>query len=528
MPSIPQQISWFAAIICLLFFYLAYIPSLDAIPLRYDDDEARRALVTAEMMLSGDYLTPTINGEIYLNKPPLYNWILAGWFQVFGDFSMLAFRIQVILAIALTGLLIYRFTSRHTTPAIGFFTAFAFATNGRILIFDSFTGLIDTSFTLTVYLVFMLTFHFGEKKKYWQLFLFTYLLTAAGFLMKGMPALVFQALTLLTYFTWQKRFRVLLGLHHITGILLLFAILFLYYRPFLMANSLGVTDVFGNLLNESSKRTPGHFGIWRNIRHLFTFPPEMIYHYAPWTLFAVTLFTPGFRKKLKENRFIFYSVLLFLVNFPVYWLSPEVYPRYLFMFLPLMFSVFFYLYFTHLGPGSWQHRFIYGFTLLLCGLLLVAVLVAPFTGYVRPSQIGYIIFLSLLFAYLLWLTWRYRDLYLYSLLLAVLVFRVGFGWFVMPERAKKHIVYRERAEKIAEITGGKPLHILYRADIGNFDGMSFHIATLRGEVLGYKRGVDSASFYIADREQLQGKPHTVFLKFPNFYAPDSLSLVKFH
>jgi hypothetical protein len=47
-------------------------------------------------------------------------------------------------------------------------------------------------------------------------------------------------------------------------------------------------------------------------------------------------------------------------------------------------------------------------------------------------------------------------------------------------------------------------------------------------VLGYKHGVDSASFYIADREQLQGKRHVVFLKFPNFYAPDSLSLVKFH
>ncbi|MEL7375863.1 MAG: glycosyl transferase, partial [Bacteroidota bacterium] len=40
------------------------------------DDEAIRALVAQEMIWSGDYLVPTMHGDPYLNKPPLWNWIL--------------------------------------------------------------------------------------------------------------------------------------------------------------------------------------------------------------------------------------------------------------------------------------------------------------------------------------------------------------------------------------------------------------------------------------------------------------------
>jgi 4-amino-4-deoxy-L-arabinose transferase-like glycosyltransferase len=521
------KLTWFTALLCITFFFLAYLPSLNTIPLRYDDDEGRRALVTAEMMISGDYVTPTINGEIYLNKPPLYNWIVSGWFRIFGDYSMLAFRIQVFLAITVMGYLVYRCTKKYTTPAIAFFTAFAYATNGRILIFDSFTGLIDTTFALTVYAMFMLTFYFGEKKKYWQLFLYTYLLTALGFLMKGMPALVFQALTLLAYFTWQKKFRILLGIRHIAGILLLVLICGVYYFVYFGRNELSPMELFSNLLNESSKRTPGHFGLLRTIKHLFTFPPEILYHYAPWTIFFIALFRRGVGAKIRENKFIFYSALVFLVNFPIYWLSPEVYPRYLFMFLPLMFSILFYIYFEHLQPSSWQHKIVYNFTVALCALLLLGVLVVPFSGLVEISSLKYVILLAILFGYLLWLVLKHKDLYLFVLLLTILVFRVGFGWLVMPERAKKHIVYRERAENIARISRNKPLYILKGSDIGNFDGMSFHIATLRGEVLKYRETIDTASFYIADGAQLKGKNYVRYLSFPNFYAPDSLRLVRF-
>ena len=38
------------------------------------NDEAIRGLVALEMQISGNYITPTLNGAFYYNKPPLYNW----------------------------------------------------------------------------------------------------------------------------------------------------------------------------------------------------------------------------------------------------------------------------------------------------------------------------------------------------------------------------------------------------------------------------------------------------------------------
>lgn len=47
-------------------------------------DEGRYAGVAWEMIRSGDWLTPTLNGLIYFHKPPLSYWITASAFSVFG------------------------------------------------------------------------------------------------------------------------------------------------------------------------------------------------------------------------------------------------------------------------------------------------------------------------------------------------------------------------------------------------------------------------------------------------------------
>ena len=47
-------------------------------------DEGIRSLVAFEMLESGDFIQPTLNGENYYKKPPLYNWILAAVFTLAG------------------------------------------------------------------------------------------------------------------------------------------------------------------------------------------------------------------------------------------------------------------------------------------------------------------------------------------------------------------------------------------------------------------------------------------------------------
>ena len=103
---------------CLVLFLISYLSHLGVLPLDIRTDEARRALVSLEMMLSGDYITPTLNGELYLNKPPLYNWIMVAAMKLGGNYDPFWYRLPVIVAIGIFGLLIYRYVSRYSTKMI--------------------------------------------------------------------------------------------------------------------------------------------------------------------------------------------------------------------------------------------------------------------------------------------------------------------------------------------------------------------------------------------------------------------------
>ncbi|MCX5770015.1 MAG: glycosyltransferase family 39 protein [Candidatus Hydrogenedentes bacterium] len=63
-----------------------------------EDNEGQRATPPAEMIRSGNYVIPTINGKDYLNKPPLLYWAIAGVYKLTGDVSPLTARIPTALA----------------------------------------------------------------------------------------------------------------------------------------------------------------------------------------------------------------------------------------------------------------------------------------------------------------------------------------------------------------------------------------------------------------------------------------------
>jgi len=48
------------------------------------DNEGRYAEVAREMLLRGDFVTPTMDFTLFLNKPPLLYWLTAGAFGIFG------------------------------------------------------------------------------------------------------------------------------------------------------------------------------------------------------------------------------------------------------------------------------------------------------------------------------------------------------------------------------------------------------------------------------------------------------------
>jgi 4-amino-4-deoxy-L-arabinose transferase-like glycosyltransferase len=66
-------------------------------PALYDPHESLYAEIAREMVLSGDWLTPHLNGTRYLDKPPLFYWLIA---LAYGAFGVAEFSARLPTALA--------------------------------------------------------------------------------------------------------------------------------------------------------------------------------------------------------------------------------------------------------------------------------------------------------------------------------------------------------------------------------------------------------------------------------------------
>jgi len=92
-PGKNHYLDWIILVLLLpaLFINLGMLPLIA--------DEATRGLVAFEMGQSGNLIIPTINGEYYFNKPPLYNWILLGFFDLFDQYSEFILRLPSVISL---------------------------------------------------------------------------------------------------------------------------------------------------------------------------------------------------------------------------------------------------------------------------------------------------------------------------------------------------------------------------------------------------------------------------------------------
>ena len=77
-PSFGRDLLWLALLCAVL-----YGAGLGRYPLG-NPDEGRYAEIPREMVASGDWITPRLNGVNYFEKPPLMYWVVAGCLEIFG------------------------------------------------------------------------------------------------------------------------------------------------------------------------------------------------------------------------------------------------------------------------------------------------------------------------------------------------------------------------------------------------------------------------------------------------------------
>ncbi len=502
---------WLIGLILLLLIPSLFI-NLGLLPLIAD--EATRALVAHEMDVSGNLITPTLNGELYFNKPPLYNWILLGFFKVFDSRSELIIRLPAVLSLLLFALLLFLSAKPHVGRRVAFVSSMAFITCGRVMFYDSMLGLIDLSYSLLIFLNFLVIIHYSRSKKFFSLFILSWMLTGISFLMKGLPSLLFQLLSLGIILIYNKSLRKALSFNHLAGILIFLGITGTYYYALLGQNP--GQDYFSILLEESTKRTVIEYGIWPTVLHFFTFPFEQIYHLFPWSFLLIFLFRKRFYENIRRSWFLSSLSLIFLINIPVYWLSVETYPRYLFMLYPILLLLVINHYFLEFSQkGLFQSisdRFFLVLLMITIPAIFTVTLIYPFNN---PDPVKTVMILTtLLLAIIIVTFWKFNNIRLELIILVVLMLRIGFNLVVLPERksVSREQRQKEQAIMVAKITEAKPLYI-YKSTVMSVES-SYYISSKREAILNrWKEDMDNQTFYLVDERQRPEKEETIIYRF---------------
>jgi 4-amino-4-deoxy-L-arabinose transferase-like glycosyltransferase len=96
-------------------------------------DPLTYACIAKDMVEHNNWFSPVLNGQPYLNKPPLYFWMVASSFKVFG-FSVYAAKIPSLLFATFNVLFLYWIVYRFFRDYdLAFFSAFTFETTRWII-----------------------------------------------------------------------------------------------------------------------------------------------------------------------------------------------------------------------------------------------------------------------------------------------------------------------------------------------------------------------------------------------------------
>lgn len=444
------------------------------------DDEGIRALVAFEMMESGDYIHTTMNGEAYYKKPPLYNWFLVGSFMFTGQINEWSTRLPTILFLLSFLVLIFfavrRATQNNTTA---FLVAALTLTSGRILFWDSFLGLIDIAFSLSIYGLFIWLYTHYQSRRWFAYFIGAWLIAAIAFLLKGLPAVVFLGLSILAHAGAQKEWKKLFHPGQFIGALLFAFIIGGYY--YLRLEGSDPSTVFGTLFSESAQRTPTHHGIGKVLLHILSFPFEMTFHFLPWSLLLVFIFPLRSLFNRLDHPFLRFNLLMIAANIPIYWISPDVFPRYLLMFIPLFSLIGYTLYIK----ATEEYRRIFQNIFLGIAILIALVswipLVLPQTKDMDQILLKTLVLVTLTCIAAMAI-FRRRDLLFLGLVLQLLTLRLAFDWMVIPDRIANDFgtLVREDAKRIGQHYQDKPL--VYLDGVSGSPTTWFYISSCRGAI----------------------------------------------
>lgn len=250
-----------------LLLALTWLASLQARPL-LEPDEGRYAEIPREMLASGDWISPHLNGLKYFEKPPLQYWATASLYRVLGASDGTS-RLWTVGLAFLCLPLVYLWAARLYGRRAGLAAAAALGASPLFVILGHL-GLLDAGFTFWLTAM-VLAFTAAQSapqasRQERRLMLAAWLAAALAVLTKGIVVGVLAGVSLVLYTALERDARPWRRLHALPGAALFLGVT----APWFVAVS---------LLN------PGFLEFFFVHEHFARFLTTIHHHGEPWWYF---------------------------------------------------------------------------------------------------------------------------------------------------------------------------------------------------------------------------------------------------
>lgn len=166
-------------------------------------NEGRRALAIKEMFSTQAWLLPTLNGELYLTKPPLLYWVSCVFASLLGGVTETTLRLPSALAALITTVITYLYVKRTYHPLAALFSAQLMLANVAFVMLARRVEIemLLTCLCVSAVLSAMMFIRSSHEKGWLYL---SYVCLGLAILTKGPIALLFVTLPLLVAACWTK------------------------------------------------------------------------------------------------------------------------------------------------------------------------------------------------------------------------------------------------------------------------------------------------------------------------------------
>jgi len=269
----------------ILVSFILFFNNLGAIAL-WDPDEPRQAIMAREMIERNDYIHPYLNGRPYLEKPPLYPWLIIITSKVTGKLDEFSSRLPAAMSATLLVLITYLLGNMIFSPPAGILSALILATNYQFLS-NARESVMDMTFAFFIGLTIFLNFICIARGKKW-LFMLSFVPSVLAVLSKGPAGLLIPAIITFIYLITKKELKKFF-IPFVAGC---FASLALSSIWFILAGEEYIKEF---IFRQNITRYTNAFD---HIESLFYYFHKLFFNFLPWSLLLPFAIYHAFKKRI--------------------------------------------------------------------------------------------------------------------------------------------------------------------------------------------------------------------------------------